>query len=129
MSASKPYRLCIWGAGGHGKVVSEAAIACMPDCVLCFLDDDPGRLTDGFCGAPVVVFTPDALAGSEFVIAIGDNRRRAERYRTACAFGRPGIVIHPSAVVSPSARIGPGTVVLASAAVNAGAWIGANSTA
>lgn len=126
MSAPAPARFCLWGAGGHAKVVVDAILASLPGAAIAFVDDNPGRQGDSFDGFRVSAFGPDSLAGAEFAICIGDNIRRAQRYRTACAFGSAAIVIHPSAIVSPSARIGPGTVVLARAVVNAGASIGVN---
>jgi sugar O-acyltransferase (sialic acid O-acetyltransferase NeuD family) len=127
MNATLPVRFCFWGAGGHGKVVLDAALAAAPGCAVWFVDDDSGRCGGFFCGFPVLPFSHRSVAGSEFVICIGDNHRRAQCYESAGVLASPAIVIHPSAVVSPSARIGPGTVVLARAVVNAGAFIGADS--
>ena len=127
MNSPAQARFCFWGAGGHGKVVLDAALAAHPGAAICFADDDPGRHGSSFCGFPVIPYSQSFLEDSEFVVCIGDNHRRAEKYMTGIACTRSAIVIHPSAIVSPSARIGPGSVILARAVVNAGVTVGADS--
>ena len=116
--------LYIWGAGGHGRVVFDCAIAARyhPE----FLDDDPRH------HGPNVHPSDDGLARASACaapvhIAIGDNRARAACFRTATACGlRAATLVHPAAIVSPSATIGDGTLIMPGAIVNAGARVGRN---
>lgn len=115
-------RLIIWGAGGHGKVVLDVAMASGEYEDIVFADDDPPAAGE-FQGRPVVGMPVDG--GGVFLVSIGDNRTRAACYKKASESGLlPATLIHPSAVVSPSARIGAGTVVMPRVVVNAEARIG-----
>lgn len=121
-------RLLVFGAGGHGKVVADAAQLAGYE-VAGFIDDDPARAGQRFFGLPVLSFEvatrdqrgPGALC---VAMAIGDNalrQRCMERVRAA-GLELP-VVRHPSAVIAPSARIGDGTLVAATAVVNADASV------
>ena len=106
-------KLIIIGAGGHGKVVADAANR---DCV--FLDDNQ-ELNDA-------VGSIDQLSeiqndGDEVVVAIGDNKKRLE---VLSGISRIATIIHPSAVISTSASMGEGTVVFANVVVNVTVVIG-----
>jgi sugar O-acyltransferase (sialic acid O-acetyltransferase NeuD family) len=116
--------LYIWGAGGHGRVVFDCAIAAGYHAE--FLDDNPRR--HGPNVRPSDHGLALASAGDTPVhIAIGDNRVRAACFRTATACGlRTATLVHPAAIVSPSAAIGEGTLVMPGAFVNAGARVGRN---
>jgi len=120
-------RLVVYGAGGHGRVVADAAEAAGFD-VLGFLDDSCS------VGSPVLAW--QVLGGADWLnkppprywpsvlvaLGIGANHVReelAERFPD-----RVSAVVHPSAVLSRHATIAPGAVVLANATVNAGARIG-----
>jgi sugar O-acyltransferase (sialic acid O-acetyltransferase NeuD family) len=121
--------LLIWGAGGHGKVVLDIARVTGHFDRIVFLDDDPAKGGLPFCDCQVLRGPGELqhLAGGAFVIAVGDNRRRARCFERAIAFGLlPTFLVHPTASISPSAGIGPGTVVMPLAIVNAGAVIGEN---
>lgn len=122
-------RLVLLGAGGHAKVVAEAARAAGWS-VLGFLD--PGRTV-----GERVLDLPVLGAGDEFsqfdddvafVPAIGDGRIRWREFQLLRhGVGRIATVVHPAAVVSPSATVGPGSVVMAGAVVQAQTRIGAAS--
>lgn len=120
--------LLVIGAGGHGKVVADAALEQGGWERLAFLDDRYPAL-DTVLELPVAGTVADAeRMRSEFpeaVIAVGDNRRRLEllfRMREL-GFGLP-VIRHPAAVVSRSAVVGAGTVLFAQSAVNAAARLG-----
>jgi len=116
-------RLLVIGAGGHAKVVISAAIEAGWD--IAGIVDESGQRTE-LMGMPV---TSDAsqVEADAFVVAIGDNRVRAERYAHYLAQGLiAAAVLHPRATLDPSARIGAGTVAFAGAVVNADAEIGDN---
>lgn len=117
----------VFGAGGHGKVVADAALSQGLD-VLGFLDDDPKRASGAVLGALEVRGGLSWLEGHPAVwvaLGIGDNatrRRLMDRLERLGA--RLATVTHRSAVISPTAHLGPGAVVLANAVVNPDARVG-----
>lgn len=121
-------RLLVMGAGGHGKVVAEAAVACGQWTEIAFLDGRfPGhsRALDwpvvGSDGEPAVFLREFP----EIFVAFGDNHLRTTRIAELVKIGfHIPVIVHPAAWVSPSAKLGDGTVVVAGAVVNAGANLG-----
>lgn len=121
-------RLLLIGAGGHGKVVAEAAFASGQWSEIAFLDGRFPELSQ-ILKWPVVgrdvdpkVFLTDF---PEIFVAIGDNPLRASRIALLLRMGfRVPTIIHPSAWVSPSATLDAGTVVMAGAVVSACAILG-----
>jgi len=113
--------IVIYGAGGHGKVVADAADAAGFE-VVGFIDDHIPP--DGRFGR-FAVQPPETLDAAVAVhVAIGDNAARAaatERVKSAgCAL--PPIV-HPTAVVSAAANIAEGVFIAPLAVVNAAAHL------
>jgi len=119
--------LIIFGAGGHGRVVAEAAQLSGFD-ILAFVDQSLDLGGDRVLGIPVVndeneleSFDEDCAA----IVAVGDNAQRqaivTRLLEQGVQFAR---IIHPSAVISPSATLGEGTVVLAGSVVNSMAVLG-----
>jgi UDP-N-acetylbacillosamine N-acetyltransferase len=117
-------RVAIFGAGGHGSVVADAALCAGWD-VLGFLDDGRpvgqelslGRVLGGraWCSAH-----PDVA----IALAIGDNRIRQQLAEELTAAGAQlATIVHPSAVVARTAQLGAGAAVLALAVINAGARV------
>lgn len=116
--------LLIFGAGGHGRVVADAAICSgrWPRVLAC--DRDPAR-----CGADLLpgvsVLPPDVGLRSAVAvhIAIGDG---ASREKEAAAVGAAVLVcvIHPKASVSPQAAVAEGCFIAAQAVVGPGAVLG-----
>lgn len=121
------FRIIIFGAGGHARVVSEL-ISCTGASIFGFVDETPACRT--LDGRPVLDAQDPVwltLADFQFVVAIGDNQVRASIFRRLLGRGgRALTAIHPQATVSSRASIGPGTVVMAGAIVNPGARIGSN---
>ena len=125
--------LLILGAGGHGRVVADAARLSGIWSEIAFLDDrfpemgTPDGSVDGIsvrgpfgAAAKLRPHFPDAI------VAVGDNRRRLEVFQEMKTIGyRLAVVIHPTAAVSDRAIVGPGTVVMAQCAVNPGTRLGA----
>jgi len=122
-------RLLILGAGGHGRVVREAAEAM--DCFteIIFLDDcsdfGKGKLND-FVNYDNSVYSVN--------VAIGNNKVRGDLVDKVrnCGFDLP-VIIHPTAYVSKSSfidsgtYIGPLSVLNTNSKVGLGCIIGANS--
>jgi sugar O-acyltransferase (sialic acid O-acetyltransferase NeuD family) len=120
--------LYVFGAGGHGKVIVEAARQGLTHRILGFLDDDRRRWGCDWDGLPVVGgrdALPALEAGAEVALAVGDNHARAELARTMRARGRRlATVVHPTAVVASGVRLGEGTYVAPLAVLHADARIG-----
>ncbi|GIP35021.1 acetyltransferase [Paenibacillus sp. J2TS4] len=133
-------KLLIIGAGGHGKVVADAAMEMGKWTDLAFLDDR--YPAPPVLGWPIVgKLKPAGLGDGELklayladgerpdvVVAIGNNQVRMEwmaKFQQA-GYSLPSI-IHPSAWISKHAYIGEGCVIMANCAVNAGAVVGRGS--
>jgi len=123
--------LIICGAGGHGAVVGDTAVAAGYVLVGVI---DAVRPVDGerppFGGVPWLGSPEDpdeSLAelirrGALIHAAIGDADIRRRWH--AIHPGHAATIVHPSATVSPSAEIGSGTFIGPRAVVNARAVIG-----
>jgi sugar O-acyltransferase (sialic acid O-acetyltransferase NeuD family) len=117
-------RLLVVGAGGHAKVVIDAAEAA-------------GFTIAGVIGTPAdareilghrVSHGDAAVPADGFIVAIGDNALRARRFAELAASGlAPVTVAHPSAIVGTGVVIGEGTFLAAGVIVNAGARIGVDT--
>lgn len=119
-------RLVVIGAGGHAKVVAEAALASGSFEVTRFLDDHPSQYGNQLLGLPVT--GPIELESFQEMeaaaCAVGDNKvRRRLVKRLGCAVAW-ATVVHPAAWVSPSAKIGPGSVVMAGSVMQADSIVG-----
>lgn len=121
-------RLAVFGAGGHGRVVAETALAMGWEGVD-FYDDNSSdaKFTDG----TVVVSDFDGLVRNAanyrgFHVAIGLNNIRSlliERLM-GLNLSLPAI-IHPSAIISDTASLAGGICVSPGVIVNSGSEIGA----
>lgn len=119
--------LVILGAGGHGKVVADAAIASGEYSAISFLDDafpelravSDWRVT----GRPgdISKQAPDCAA----IVAFGDNNLRLEWIDKLIGLGVEIVTIrHPRAVVAERVNIGAGTVLMAGSIVNIDTSVG-----
>jgi sugar O-acyltransferase (sialic acid O-acetyltransferase NeuD family) len=121
-------KLLILGAGGHGKVVADAAESSGRWSAIAFLDDRHPILST--VGIWPVLGTCADLQGWrseewEAIAAIGDAPQRMEMIAQLAAAGiAVATVIHASAIVSRLATVEAGAVVLAGAVVNPGARVG-----
>src|SRR5713226_1512473 len=123
----KATTLLIWGAGGHGKVAADTALAMDRYSEIEFLDDDPALIGTTVLGLPVVSGVGVIRAESEFFIAVGDNSRRADIAGRIRVFGvQLATLRHPSSLVSSFATVGEGSLIMPRAVVNAEARIGTN---
>lgn len=119
-------KLMVIGAGGHGRVIADAALDFYERVV--FLDDDASKRGKEYFGCPVAGTFDDRAdykTDYDFIAAIGDNSVRANIQKQLENEGFSlATVIHSSAVIGRDVTFGKGTVVLANAAVNTGSRIG-----
>jgi len=121
-------KLLVAGAGGHGRVVADAARRTGTYAVVAFLDDlYPEVKASG--SWPIVGRLSDMhlhiAEFDSFVAAFGDAHRRLAMLDQAETRGfRLTSIVHPAAMVADNVGIGAGAVVLAGAVVNVGAVIG-----
>ena len=129
MSERGKENLLVCGAGGHGRVVLDAARAGGRYAELAFVDEDEALVGRQVDGIRVLAGWSD-LGTSQgrswrAVIALGDPMLRLEAAERVSGLSIPfATVVHPFAWVSPTASLGEGTVVLAGAVIQAGARIG-----
>lgn len=124
MQADTPSQLVILGAGGHGRVVADAALAQGAFARVWATDRDAQRCQGELLPGVRIVPLPEATRlPCALHVAIGAG---AAREREAAAFqGHPlTTVIHPRAAVSPHAQVGAGSFVAAQAVVAPGARLG-----
>ncbi len=114
--------LVVYGAGGHGTVVADAA-ELSGLTLLGFLDD---REQATLAPADQLLSQNDPnLAGACFIPAIGDNDARAAVMQKIEQLGGKVVnVVHPTAAVSPRATLGHGVYVGPQAVINAHATVG-----
>ncbi len=116
--------LLIFGAGGHGRVVADAARAAGATGLLA--SDRNPALCQGELLPGIALHRPDDRATAEAAalhVAIGHNAAR-ERETLALGVQRLRTVRHPAASVSPFAQLGAGSFVAAQAVVAPGARLG-----
>ncbi|KAA8997559.1 acetyltransferase [Paenibacillus spiritus] len=122
--------LVIIGAGGHAKVLIDAAEQEGKYRIRGLIDSHkpPGFTVHGY---PVLGdedwLVRSAPAGCEGLIAVGDNWTRgliAERIRRRLPGLRYARVVHPRASLARGAAVGEGTVVLSGAVLGSDAVVG-----
>ena len=128
--------LLVLGAGGHARVLAEAALASGSFTDLAFLDD---RYTSS--PTPTLIYGFPVLGPLSCVsdinllnrypsasIGMGDSNLRSSWFDTLHLHGyHLPVITHPTAWVSPSAELGLGTVVFSQSVVQANATIGTAS--
>ena len=112
--------LIVFGAGGHGRVVADAALASGAWRGVVAADRDAalwGR--ELLPGVPVLA--PAALADLQrplaLHVAIGDNAKRRAEAQAWSALAPLASVVHPSAALAASAEIGAGCLLAAQCVV------------
>lgn len=121
-------RLLIVGAGGHGRSIAEAALACSEFDTLGFADDAANKVSQVW-GYPVWGTTTDLaryrLNADVAIVAIGNNALREKLCEQLLAAEfELAIIVHPRAIVSQRAKIGPGTAIMAGAIIGTEAQLG-----
>ena len=118
-------RLLIVGAGGHGRSVAEAALACGTFTLSGFLDDKATNVWE----FPVFGGTQEVAAwrtvADVAIVAVGNNlfRQKAQKNLMAAGF-KLATIIHPSALISSRAEIGVGSAIMAGAIIGTEVKIG-----
>lgn len=125
-SADTPV-LVIFGAGGHGRVAADAALASGAFARVVASDRNPAAWgSELLPGVPVL--PPEeaaALPGPRVVhVAIGSNAARRDEAQRLQAFGPLATIVHPTAAVAPSARVAAGCLITAQCVVGPMAEIG-----
>ena len=117
-------KLLVIGAGGHAKVVIDAARAAGFDVVGAVgRENDPADVL----GIPVVAGA-EGTGAEAFIVGIGDNHTRAELFDTWLDAGlKPVAVVHPSAIIAEGVTIESGAFVAPGVIVNVGSHIGENA--
>lgn len=109
--------LLILGAGGHGRVVADAAQCQGGWTHLDATDRDPGRCAGHLLpGVPLRPIESALAEAGPVHVAIGDNTFR-RREAQAAGEHRLATVLHPHSSVSSHAHLGPGCFVAARAVV------------
>jgi sugar O-acyltransferase (sialic acid O-acetyltransferase NeuD family) len=119
--------LLIIGAGGHGKVVAEAAELDGRFENIMFLDDRVD--VDAVLGHRIIGMSHEyekfAKKYEYAIVCIGVNEKRMEITQKLLKAGyKVPVIIHPKASVSKYSDIGDGSVILAGAVVNTNASLG-----
>ncbi|MEG1256976.1 NeuD/PglB/VioB family sugar acetyltransferase [Clostridium sp.] len=119
--------LLIVGAGGHGRVVAEAAELMGLWENIGFLDDriDTNMVLNHRIIGKLNDYERFADQYDYAIICIGDNEKRLELIEKVLKAGyKVPVIIHPKSSVSKYSFIKEGTVILAGAVVNTNASIG-----
>jgi sugar O-acyltransferase (sialic acid O-acetyltransferase NeuD family) len=122
--------LYILGAGGHGQVACDVAVASGLFSEVTFLDSDY-PLRRSHAGRVIAGDLKDLRSfvnpGRTFFVAIGDNYTRKMLFEALRDVGGSFAQLRSiSSTISASSNIGPGTIVMPQATINAGARIGRN---
>ena len=117
-------RICLFGAGGHGRVVASQIKARLPQTDICF-GDAQKPASSSVNGYRVEFETPQAVRDARLIVTIGDNAQRARLQQAAIEAGVPMTVF----IADPDRYFteppGAGSMILAGAIVNSDAQIGA----
>ena len=116
--------LLVFGAGGHGRVVADAALLCRHWSAVTASDRNPischGELLPG---VPLVAAASVSRLTGLVHIAIGSSAAR-EKEAASWRPDRLATVLHPAATVSQFSRLAAGCFVAAGAVVGPAASVG-----
>ena len=112
-------RLLVVGAGGHGRLVAEAAELSGQFEVVGFLDDvlPAGKsVLNAAVLGPMASMGHQRVAADQAIVAIGNNAVRENLMQQLAAAGFVHATVkHPRSIVSPSAVLSEGSAVMAGA--------------
>ena len=125
--------MVIIGAGGHAQVVADILLRAHETGTnyqpIGFLDDDTALANTVIMGLPVLgtIAQFDEFDHDAVIVAIGDNRIRADMFETMRARGARFVnAVHPAAVLAPDVFLGEGVMICAGVVVNTGTVTGDN---
>ena len=123
--------LIVVGAGGHARIVIDAAEASGVS-ILGVIDIDYKNQNEEILNYQVLgdfsVLQDFDSSKVRVVIAVGDGHERANYFGESEKMGfSVGTITHPAAIVSKHARVGRGAVINSGAIINARAEIGENT--
>jgi len=115
--------LLILGAGGHGRVVADAAVCAGQWTRVVASDRDPARCQGELvAGVDLLPLDAAVLACAAVHVAIGNAESREKE--SAAVAGKLATVTHPRAVVSTHAQVSAGCFVAAQAVIGPHAVLG-----
>lgn len=124
------------GAGGHAKVLIDAAHSTGAYEVVGLLDANPALIGSTVLGVPVLggddmlpsVWREHNMAAFFVGVGgVGDSDPHRRLFELGVRTGiQPATLVHASATVSSSATVGPGCAILAAAVVGVSVRLGAN---
>jgi len=122
-------KIIIIGAGGHGKVVADAILKENKYELVGFADDNKS-IGEAIYLNHQVICKPNESEISKFatgfILAIGNNKIRAEKFDLLKSKFTPVTTVHPFSSLAIDVILGEGTVVLAGVTINSGTNIGNN---
>jgi sugar O-acyltransferase (sialic acid O-acetyltransferase NeuD family) len=120
--------LVVLGAGGHAKVVIEAALVRNPDRQVVIVDDDSSAISRTILGLRVSGsrdWLASNLPDAPVALGVGDNQTRLAALEWLLGQGRKvETIVHPAAIVGPTVQIGAGSFLAAGAIAIADTNIG-----
>lgn len=129
MAGNTDGTLSIVGAGGHGRVIAEAANESGRWGNIEFFDDrEFGSSINGFTfsGSLRQMLEVGPKTNQQYIVGFGDNRERLELHCRLISLGWfMATVIHPKSTLSNNTAIGDGSVVMAGVIVNTGSEVAA----
>ena len=119
----------VYGAGGHGLVVLDAALRQPGLRVVGVLDDDPARRGERILGVEVLgdgsILSEPRFRACRVVAAIGDPEARAAVAARVEAAGLGFVaIVHPTAFLAHGVSVGDGAMILPMAVVHTNASVG-----
>ncbi len=122
-------RVLVYGAGGHGRVVLDAALRVPQLRVVGVLDDDPVLCGQKVLGVQVLgdrsILLQARFRACRVIVAIGNCALRERAADSVIVAGRAfATVVHPTAFLARGVRVDDGAAILPLAVVHTGATIG-----
>ena len=125
-------KMVIIGAGGQARIVYEILSFDRNVEVVAFVDNVVHGSDERIMGIPVMgdhsvlpKLITNGVGGA--IIAVGDNKIRAERFEELGGMGLELVnAIHPTSYIAPSAKLGSGVTVAIGAIISTGTRIGNN---
>lgn len=125
-------KVVVFGSGGQARVVAEILFGDKDKELVGFIDPYTKNKQEVIFSKPILgdyTVIPDLIKQgvNHFVIGVGDNKVRADRFQQMIDQGlKPTTAIHKTANIAQKSEIGAGAVIAIGATVATGAKIGRN---